>query len=562
MEPKIQPDDQLNNGQFPTNIIKPDKPQPTFENIPKPTQPEPITTQQFNPVPAPALVNPSVNQPTVPAPTTLGQSSVSNNQQSQTTRPGPEPVVGNFGTSSTPNGPKPSNPKKKKLFIAGGAVVAVVLAVSGYVLGFYVPNKPENVYSTGIERSGNAINELILKSTEPDKFQQIQKSEFGGLLDLTSDYANVSGTFNAKLDPTKSDSKLHLKLKEKDSPEKSFGLNLLTELKDGKRFPNTYFQLSGLNNLGLDAFVPGISDYDDKWIAVEADYLESLGKDYLPPEEKKNKENVSAEEIAEFIRGVSEVNSEYLFSTKPDKAVLENREYLGKEKTAEGVDSFHYKVGINKAHSIDYCKAMVNKVMSARAVKKVTDASDQDIEKTKNEALKDCDESTKDLKDSDTFDMWVDAKYKVIHKFRIYNEDNKTDKYTDIGQIYNGGDKLSFFAIYHEDQDNLDVKFTLDVDLKALNSNAEIKAKQDGEGKFNLNGNISAKPFQGEINTEKPAGAISIEEILKKFGYDPTDQSGISQSQAKQEEQIKRCAEAYEYQANNNGRGEIPTICQ
>jgi len=519
MEPKDQSTEPNTNSPLPqpSEVITP---QPSVQpQVPAQPQPEP-QSQPSQPQPVDNL-----SQNTNPEP--AAQQFNNNPQPVQPNSFGPQPIVGNF----EPNLPPPSKSnKKKKLFIAAGASLALVLAVSGFVFGYYIPNQPENVYRTGLERSGDAIHEMILQSTDAEKLEQIKKSEFDGSLEVTSDEFNASGNFNAKLDPTKSDSSLDVKYKEKDQQEKSFTLKALTELKEGSRFPNVYLQISGLKALQLDDIAPGFSDYDGKWIVVEADYLESLGAGFLPPEEKKNKENVSAEEVAELIRSISEVNNEYLFSTDPSKAVLENREYLGKEKTEEGIDSFHYKVGVNKDNAVAYCKALSDKVLSSRAVKKFIDADDKQIEEYKKSSIEDCDKSKDDIKQDETFDMWVDSKYKIIHKIRIYEEKDKTDKYTDIGQIYNGGDKLSFFVRYHDDKNNLNVKFTLDVDIKQLNSKAKITASQEGADSFNGSGSIAAKPYDGEINTDKPAGAIPISEILAKFGYDPTYESGISPS--------------------------------
>ncbi|MBW3568880.1 hypothetical protein KY385_02000, partial [Candidatus Parcubacteria bacterium] len=472
----------------------------------------------------------------------------------------PPTVVGNFEPNIPP---PPKSNKKKKLFISAGLAVAVVGLTAGFVFGYYIPNQPDNVYRTGVNRSGDTIHKMVLESTETEKLEQIKKSEFEGSLEITSGQGNINGSFNIKSDPTKSDTRLDVSFKEKTGPEQKYALKLLTELQDGKRFPDVYFQLSGIKALELEAFAPGISDYDGKWIAVEAEYLETLGSGFLPPKEKKNKENVSAEDVAELIRTVSEVNNEYLFSTDADKAVLENREYLGKEKTAEGIDAFRYKVGINRENAVIYCKVISDRVLSTRAAKKFMDADDKAIEEQKKSANEDCDDSGKDIKENETFDMWVNTKYKIIHKFRIYDEQDKKDKYTDIGQIYTGGDELQFFVLYHEDKDNLNIKFTLDVDLKTVNSKAELTASQEGSSGFKGRGSINTKPYAGEINTEKPAGAIPISEILRKFGYDPTSQSGIRRTYSPQEQEVlKKCSQFYEDRANNDGQGQIPPECQ
>ena len=454
--------------------------------------------------------------------------------------------------------------------------MAVIALSLGTVFGYYLPNKPENVYKTGLSRSGEVLGKLVTQSTEKDKLQQVKKAELDGLLEVSSNLGgDFNGTFNVKLDPTKSDGHLDFKMKDPDQGQgdQTLGLKFLTDLQKDKRFIDLYFQLTGLKTLGVDAFVPGITDYDGKWIAVEAEYLESLSGEFIPPAEQKNKENISSEEVAQLIRAISDVSNEYLFTADPDKAVFENREYLGKEKTEEGINAFHYKVGVNAAHSVAYCKALSEKILPQPAVRKIANADDKQIEDYKKSAIEDCDNSSKDIKPDETFEMWIDAKYKVIHKVRFYSEKDKKDEYTDVGQIYTGGDKLALFTKYHQDKDNLNVKFTLDVDIKANNSKAELTAKQEGDSGFSGKASLSAKPYDGEINATKPPGAIPIKDILTRFGYDPTYLSGIendgsgtpgasglqsnSRNTQRKNDVSSVAAALTEYVANNNGN--VPT---
>jgi hypothetical protein len=457
------------------------------------------------------------------------------NGQSANEPPKPLPPTELFAPDKVAYGglsgvPSPGSSRKKLFIITGASSVLLIALILGVVFGYYLPNKPENAYKTSLERSGKAINKIIEQSTTKDKLEQIKKSEFAGTLDISSKDGSVNGTFNTKLDPTKSDNSIDVKLKQKDKPDQTFGVKILTDLPKDKRFPNTYFKLTGFKDLGLDSFVPGVGDYDGKWISVDSDYLESLSSAFIPPAEQKNKENVSAEEVAHLIKTVDDVTNEYVFTSDPTKTVIENRGYLGKEKTEEGVNAFHYNVGINKDHALAYCKALSDKFLSESAVKKIADMDDTQIADAKKSASDDCDTSAKDPQNDETFEMWVDAKYKVIHKFRFYEDVKKKDSYTDFGQVYKGGDKLALFSHFHQDKDNLNIKFTLDVDIKGNNSKAEITGGQDGDNSFTGKASLSAKPYNGELNVSKPDGAIPIKDVLAKFGFDPSGISGISPS--------------------------------
>ncbi len=497
-----------------------------------------------------------------------------------TAQPGVSPhVAGDVPTAfySVPEGesPPPQKKSKKKLIIAltVGTILTIFLS-AGVVFGYYLPNKPENVYRTGLDRSGKVVDKLIDQATEKDKLEQIKKgSELDGLLEVsTIEDGGFNGTFNVKLDPTKSNGNLDFKISSPGESDRTLGLKFLTDLQKDKRFPDLYFQLTGLKSMGADDYAPGLSDYEGKWISVEADFLESLGAGFLPPVEHKNKENISAGEIADLIRAVSDVGNEYLFTADANKAVFENREYLGKEKTAEGINSFHYKVGINRSHAAEYCKALSDKVLSQIAVKKIANLDDKDIEDAKKTSIGSCDSSVKELED-ETFEMWIDAKYKVIHKIRYYTNITEKTAYTDIGQIYTGGDKLALFSKYHDDYGGIDIKFTLDVDVRSFTSKAGLTASAEDDaffGDFRIEGSLAAKPYDGEVKADKPAGAIPVKDILTRFGFDPTYLSGIENNSGSGESgasglqtnsrntqrknDVSRVAAAMnEYVANNNG---------
>src|SRR5688500_18121467 len=71
-------------------------------------------------------------------------------------------------TSSAPNGVVSGGAKKgfgglgkKKALVAAGAAAVVVLGAAGYVFGFYLPNKPENVYKSALSNTGEGYQALI-----------------------------------------------------------------------------------------------------------------------------------------------------------------------------------------------------------------------------------------------------------------------------------------------------------------------------------------------------------------------------------------------------------------
>lgn len=425
---------------------------------------------------------------------------------------------------------------RNKFLLAGSAMGLVTLLGLGYVFGFYLPNKPANVFQTGLNRTGDNLTKLVHTFTEKEQLEKIKNTQVLATAEASSSDFNFNGAFDVKLSKSKSDGSLDIQLRSTGEDERKLNFKFLSDLPENKRFPNMYFQVNGLRSLGLDSFIQDYLTFDGKWIAVDSDYLESISGGVTP----KNRENVTSEDVAGFIRIISDTTNEYLLTANKDKAVLENKAFIGKE-TTDGIKAFRYEVVVNKAHAKDYCKAMSERVLSHPLYKKMANLDDADVDKEKKNIDKDCDNQVESsIQDNMKLEMWVDAKYKLVHKLRIYeNKDNEA--YTELGQIYKGGDKISFFINYHEKSS--DATFTADVDIKALTSKGEFTWKGGGSYAVNAKITFEAKPYDGEVKADRPDGAIDVREVLKMLGIEPPTPdtseprpSGTIQSRAKDTE--------------------------
>lgn len=512
-----------NNSQ-PPSVITP---------IEAPTQPTETGS------PSTSVVTPSTNLPiAVPAPTTA-ETNPSVSPEPSATNPAADSVsplaitsssIGASTTSIVSGGDTPpiikkSFAKKSKLIAGGAALLGVLLIGSGYVFGFYIPSRPNNVWKTGLTRTGKAVDSLVKTATDPKVIEQFKNSELGGNIDFTSNDYKFSGSFTAKLNATKSDSGITVSIKPNDQAEQKLNLNILTELPDQSQFPNIYFQLSGIKTLGLDSLMPGISAYDGKWIDVEASYLESLTPSSSLSQTPAKDRVINSDDIAKLARSVSATTNEYLFTADPKKNVLEEKSFISKEKV-DGIDAYHYTATINKAHAKDFCYALNVDLYTSSAYKKLADADQKAIDDAKLSAKKDCDSSVdSDIKDDKPEEVWVDAKCKLIYKIRAYDTVNK-DNYTEVGQNYKGGDSLSLFVNVHDAAAKTDGKFTLDTNLKTNNTKATLTYDGTSTDKFNLKITFEAKPYKGDVSVTKPAGAIPIQELLQKLGL--ADELGAS----------------------------------
>lgn len=524
--------------------MNPDSENPTDQN-------NPLSQQGETPVPPASpggVIKPAgaennfgtAPQPDVPAADTQKPPEPINNPQrgSQPTPPGYEIFPSD---SNTPHpSPKRGFLSKKLLLIVLPFIL--VLLIGGYIFGFYIPNKPENVYKTGLDRSGDALEVLVSKATEQATYDKFKATEITGAMDMNFDQQNVSGNFRAKYTESKLDSDFNLSFPSSESGDQfDLGFSLLSSKAEGKEFPDAYLNLRGIEAFGADFILPGISKYDGKWLAVSSDYFQLLADEYgLEPEEQQgNTEDLPTfEEISSTIRSFYDVTNEYVFTSNPQKAVLENRQYLGKEKV-DGTDTFHYEVGVNKENARAYCEAVSKVLLDSTAATRFMGLSDEEVEQEKQRIGEDCQKDSEDIKDDQTFEMWIDSKYKLIKKIRIYSDDDKT-AYYELGQNYDGGDEISLFLSYTTNPEGFNAKVTFTTDLNTAESSGELTFSGGEESdKYDGTVTLSAKPLTEDFEVKRPDGAVDIEKFLKEVGINPEELAGFyggTQSKAKDAE--------------------------
>ncbi len=505
--PQVQPTPQFSQPE--PVVFAPSQPQATFPAATPPLEPQPTAPTQLQTPPQAAPQQPympaNANVPPTPA-----------QQPPIQTNPNPSPLFSPYSAASSTGGGKRG---KKKLFAIGGATLTILLLTSGFVFGYYLPNKPDNVWKTGLSRTGKAVDKLVVGATEEKKLESYKKSEMMATIEASSKDFNYSGSFTTKFDSTKADGGLRVTLNEAGKPAGDVRLDFLSELPEQSQLPNIYFKYAGLKTLGIDTLMPELTAYENKWIAVEEAYLKSIGATTSTKEEVE-KEQITSADVAEFARAVSSVTSEYVLSGKTDKAIFRQKSFVGKEKV-DSLDVYHYKVGVDKEHAKQYCKALIEKIYATNAIKKVPGVDKDNPTKEKDPAISDCQKSVDEgLKEEDEFDMWIDAKYKLIHKVRFTDTENKKT-YIDLGQTYKGGDNFSLFVTYHDDDGQTDVNLALDTSIKSNATKGTITVKGGKEERYEVKVTLEAKPYSGDIKIEKPAGAIPIKEVLDKLGVDP-----------------------------------------
>lgn len=424
--------------------------------------------------------------------------------------------------------PSPIQPKKSKKKLIIISIIVAVLIIAGaatYVFAFYIPNKPENVWRTSMERSGQAVDKLVAATTEPATIDSFEKSDMNLTIDADFDGSTYNGSLKVLSEPKEYNAEMELAAEGPDDESLELSAKLIAEILDTSRYPNIYLQVTGLKALGDNQLLaPEIAAYDGKWIAIESTYFESLGLT-PPPKEDATFDDINSEDVAELSKAVTTVTVDRVLSTDPSKAVFENRSFVNKEEV-DGKKTYHYKVGINKNNLREYCKAVVGQVMDTSAYQKISAADDAQIVKDKEKYQKECaDMDLNSIKDDQTYDVWVDMKYKLLYKVRIPTE-GQPGTYTDIGQNYSGGDEAALFVKYHNTDDQVDANFTMTINTATSTTTGKFTYENtDPSRNRKVTITLDAKPYKGEIDTTKPAGAVPIQEVLQKIGLDPAAQA-------------------------------------
>lgn len=492
-----------------------------------PPQAQPTDTASLTPS-TPAIES-SLSQPLAAASGETASPAVSQPVVSQ-------PVAYSAG-GGAPVAPAAAGSRSKKPWIVGGvAAVTALLLIAGTVFGYYLPNTPGRVWTGGLERSGKALAAVVNKAAEPKTVERFQHSKMKLDAELIWDEFKGELTWNGSSDDKNARGNLVISVADGENSEdiQQGTLDYLLQYAD-TQIPDAYFKVSGLKNVSLADYDPRLVSYIDKWILVNADTL----KQYYPnaSEDVGKDKRVTSQDVADAAKALTETIQEYVLTGDSEKAVLVQKEFIGKE-TVDGIKTHHYKAGINRANAGKYCEVLVQKMTATKFYQKVTSGNPQS-EEDKKTAIKDCQQSVdSNFKDTDMFDVWVDSKYRLIHKIRIPNEQGKDIGYIEFGQNYKGGDDIALFARDHTTGESpYDAEWTLNTNMATGITTSKITGKSTGSSaeKFAFTVNFKSEPSQEKVDPTIPKDAVPITTIFNTPASpaagtenSPTDNSSIS----------------------------------
>lgn len=391
--------------------------------------------------------------------------------------------------------------RRKKVLIGAGIAAVVVLGVAGYVFGYYLPNRPSNVYGRALSNTSKGYDKLIEYANSKDLAKKFDTTEVNGTLTISGQGVSGDGSFKGKSD------KAGNATFSGDFGMSGVRVNFEGMSKDveNSESPDVYFKVKGLK--GIDQLSGmGLEQFDDKWVSVDHTFFDSYAKQAVG--ESGDLKSPTSEQIVDAAKKVGEVNKMYLLTDDKSKAVFEMQEYKGKE-VVDGKNTMHYVVKTNK----DHLKTYVDELGKALDKSKLNQWAQDNYKKNLSELV-----NTSSLKDEassmedQTFDMWVNTKTKMIHKVR-FEMPNKD--YTDIGLNYDGGDEYPFFINGKEGENTFKLGLSLNTKTNVMKLKAEMKT--GGESAVTINANAEVKPSTGKVEVTPPSDAMPLMEALGGF---------------------------------------------
>jgi hypothetical protein len=456
----------------------------------------------------------------------------SQNSTPQVPQPGNAPGAGNVYFGSGPGGTAKHTPSRGKLFAIAGAAAVLVLGGGGYVLGYYIPNRPANVYKAALTNTGDGYDQLAKYAQDKDIAKKLQNTEVTGSYKVETDSASTDGSFKAHVDDKNATF----------SGDIGLGTARMTVdgvVKDAENSdsPDLYMKVGGIKGLGAQFGVPALDTLDGQWITVDHSLIENLSKQIESSQGLDSKGSTMTapkeEDAVEASKVIGDVSKKYLFTSNKDNAVLQMDSFVGKE-TVDGKPTNHYKVKANKEHLKAYLKELGKGLDGI----KLNDWAKTNYDKSLSELIN-IDQMVKQadrINSSDTFDLWVNTDTKMIHKVRFADKKDAAKNFMELGLNYSSGAEKPFFINFASDQDGTTTTGKLDMTLNTETNvmKFELNVDENSDGATTkLAVNMDMKPSSSKVDVTVPTGAISLSEALQRLGLGDylTMLSGGSMSQ-------------------------------
>jgi hypothetical protein len=467
---------------------------------------------------------------------------------------GRPPAVTSSDQAATPGGGRRLS---RRTLIGLIAVAVLVIGIAGWYFGYYT--RPSVVYSQSLARTGKGYDKLI---NYVDKQEKSYNQGYEG-----------TGSYKVKFGDFSTDGTFGLKGNSSNS-ELTFDVGLeatrvnadIRTIKSNGDTPDIYLKAQGVKGLGTVLGMPDLDSklatIDDSWIVIDHTLIDSLNSIATAQAQAQTSslKGPTRDQILDEARAFGRVNQQYLFSTAKDKAVTKVVKTYGKE-TIDGHKTYHYKIALQK----DNVKKYIYAQRDALKTTKLNDwlkqnKYDQDVYSAFNDAA----DSTKDIKSSDTYDIWMDAGTRMVYKVRFSEKENPANNYVDVGLDYKGGDSFPFFLAGKSKfgSDETNYSFVTTINTKSNQTAFKLDVKSTGSDAGTVTANFNLKPSKSAGKISKPANAKPLSQVLSELGLGDwaTQLSQVNQGINTKAEDSKREADIQSlqtqleaYWADNNG---------
>lgn len=418
---------------------------------------------------------------------------------------------------------KPSGRRKKTLI--GAAIAGVlVVGVAGYTFGYYLPNRPAHVYSRALSNTSAGYDKLVDYAANKEVAKAYEAAETKGTIKVSGSGAGGDGSFSAKNDAQGNATFTA------DFGMQGVRVSLEGMAKDAENSgaPDLYLKAKGLESLS-SLVGSDLSAFEDTWFSLDHTFFDAqaqqlsslgMGASIKPP---------TQEQMIDAAKKIGDVNKRYLFSDDKSRAVFQMQKYKG-EEVAEGKDTKRFTVKTRK----DHLKKYVDELGKALDKSSLNQWAQDTIKEDLSNVIDTWGGKDRiDEIESETFDVWVNTKTKLIHKFRIQAE---KDAYTDIGLNFDGGSEYPFFIKTKSGQ--ISAAFSLTLNTKTNSFKLHVERTASGETGLNMKLDMQVKPFSGKVEVTPPAGATPLIEAVMGFTGGATARDGADMSLMKPQSSI------------------------
>lgn len=399
--------------------------------------------------------------------------------------------------------------KSNKKWLMPLAAVAVLALGSAYAFGMYLPNQPDTVYKNSLINSGKAVDKLVTYSqeeTKSDKNAVLLTGSMTGKSAAASFDATIDGEYDDKGNGT---GKVVANV-----VGQKYTIDIRSKDVATSENPDIYMKVTGVKQMLEAQGMNEIAALDGQWLAADHTLLDTMME-----QARSATAQPTPEQANDALAKVQAVNKEYLFTEDSGKAVLKKKSYVGKD-TKNDRSVFHYKVTYDKQHLKDYIKA----VRSALDSSKLNDWAKDSQGKSFNELMDttQIEKSIDGAKDDYTFDLYVDAKTKLIQSLVFTDPENKDSSLT-LAQNYSGkGNEYPFEiglktkAAGSDKPTFATLKMTTNTDT----GKATIKIDSDiysGDQLTKITADLNMTAVKKDIKVDAPTTSKPIMEVIKKF---------------------------------------------